>query len=132
MGTLKFCTILYAPNGTPQMAHKNIMDPGKPSVDFVRQLVHICGTSWMHHRIVPIVPRTVAATGMEDWGAMLPLVWLFPRAGRGEGVAAMACAIGLRLWVWMASGLDISAVFVPVGIVGQHGAGSAWLFTLGG
>lgn len=56
------------------------MDPGRPSVDFERQLVHICGMSWTHHRIVPIVPSTVAATGMVDWGAMRPCVW-FP--GRG-------------------------------------------------
>lgn len=46
------------------------MLPGRPSVDLVRQLVHICGTSCTHHRTVPMVPRTLAATGMEDCGAM--------------------------------------------------------------
>lgn len=75
------------------------MEPGRPSVDLVRQLVHICGTSWTHHRIVPMVPRTVAATGMEDCGAMVPFVWL-PRKGRGEKAVVVAYATGLRLWVW--------------------------------
>lgn len=46
------------------------MLPGRPSVDLVRQLVHICGTSCTHHRTVPMVPRTLAATGMDDCGAI--------------------------------------------------------------
>lgn len=46
------------------------MLPGRPSVDLVRQLVQICGMSCTHHRTVPMVPRTLAATGMEDCGAM--------------------------------------------------------------
>lgn len=72
------------------------MDPGKPSVDFERQLVHICGMSWTHHRIVPIVPSTVAATGMVDWGAMVPR-GLVHWAGSGEEAAVMACATDLEL-----------------------------------
>lgn len=60
-------------------------------MDFVRQFVQIWGTSWMHHKIVPIVPRTVAATGMEDWGAMLRRVL----AGGGEEAAvALGCMMG--------------------------------------
>lgn len=43
---------------------------GMPSVALERQLVHICGMSWTHQRTVPIVPRTVADTGMEVCGAM--------------------------------------------------------------
>lgn len=53
------------------------MLPGRPSVDLVRQFVHICGTSWTHHRTVPMVPRTLAATGMDDWGAMIAYVGVF-------------------------------------------------------
>jgi hypothetical protein len=41
------------------------MNAGRPSVDFRRWLVHICGTSWMHQKIVPMRPRMVAATGVE-------------------------------------------------------------------
>lgn len=101
------------------------MDPGRPSVDFVRQLVHICGTSWTHHRIVPMVPSTVAATGMVDWGAMGPC-YRFPRAGGGEEAGVMACVDRPgALEYGTVSGLDINAVFMPMRIVGQHGAGSA-------
>lgn len=64
-GILKFCTMAYTPNGTPQAAHRNIMLAGMPSVAFERQFVHICGSSCTHHKTVPMVPRTVAATGME-------------------------------------------------------------------
>ena len=53
------------------MAQRNIINPGKPSVDFCFQLYHICGTNCMHQKTVPIVPRTLAATGMLVWGAML-------------------------------------------------------------
>lgn len=55
----------YTPNGTPHKAQRNIMLAGMPSVALERQLVHICGISWIHQRTVPMVPRTVAATGME-------------------------------------------------------------------
>lgn len=100
------------------------MDPGRPSVDFVRQFVHICGTSWTHHRMVPMVPRTVAATGMVDWGAMGPYAWV-PRTGGGREAVVMACVDRPGdLDYGTVSGLDISAV-MPMGIVGQHGAGSA-------
>lgn len=50
------------------------MDPGRPSVDLVRQLVHIWGTSWTHQRTVPMVPRTVAEMGMEVWGAIVGMI----------------------------------------------------------
>lgn len=36
IGMLKFCTIAYTPNGTPQSAQRNIMVAGRPSVDLVR------------------------------------------------------------------------------------------------
>lgn len=96
-------------------------------MDFVRQLVHICGTSWTHHRIVPMVPRTVAATGMVDWGAMSPC-YRFPRTGGGEEAGVMACVDRPGVLDYgTVSGLDISAV-MPMGIVGQQGAGSALFF----
>lgn len=47
-----------------QATHRNIIIAGSPSVSFFLQLNQICGTSWMHQKTVPIVPRTVAATGM--------------------------------------------------------------------
>lgn len=58
----------------------------------------------------------------------MPFVWV-PQAGRGEEATAMACVTGLGLWVWMASGLDISPCLCPRKIVGQHGAGSACFLT---
>lgn len=61
---LKFCTITYTPNGGPQAAQSNIIEAGTPSVLLRRQFCHICGMSWMHHEIVPIVPKTLAAVGM--------------------------------------------------------------------
>lgn len=44
-------------------AHRNIMDEGRPSVFFVRQFVHICGTSW--ERTSGMTARTIfsGATG---------------------------------------------------------------------
>lgn len=42
VGAVALC---FRPRYNSQSAHKNIIIPGKPSVFFVRQLVHICGMS---------------------------------------------------------------------------------------
>jgi hypothetical protein len=44
-----------------QLAQRNIIVAGKPSVFLRRQLCQIWGNSWMHQRTVPIVPRTFDA-----------------------------------------------------------------------
>lgn len=67
-GILKFYTMVYTLNGGPQTAQRISMDGGTPSVLFWRQFCHICGMSWMHHRTVPIVPRTLASRGRECCG----------------------------------------------------------------
>lgn len=48
-------------NWSVQIAHKNPIAGGSPSVFFRRQLYHIWGTSWIHQKTVPIVPRTLDA-----------------------------------------------------------------------
>ena len=45
-----------------QAAQRSIINGGKPSVSFRRQLYHICGINWMHQKTVPMVPRTLEAT----------------------------------------------------------------------
>lgn len=45
-----------------QLAHRNIIAAGNPSVFLRRQLYQICGMSWMHQRTVPMVPRTFDAS----------------------------------------------------------------------
>lgn len=45
-----------------QLAQRNIIAAGNPSVFFRRQLYQICGMSWMHQRTVPMVPRTFDAS----------------------------------------------------------------------
>lgn len=45
-----------------QLAQRNIIAAGNPSVFLRRQLYHICGMSWMHQRTVPMVPRTFDAS----------------------------------------------------------------------
>ena len=52
------------------IAHRSIIVLGRPSVFFFRQLCITCGTSWTHHRTVPMVPRTLADVGMLVCGAM--------------------------------------------------------------
>lgn len=57
---------------------------------------------------------------------MLPGNWS-PRAERGEEAFVMAYVTdSLGAGYGIGSRLDISAVFMPVRIVGQDGAGSAW------
>lgn len=81
------------------------MEPGRPSVALARQLVHIWGTSWTHHRMVPMVPRTVAAAGMEACGAMV--VGDNGAVGRrGGGWEEVAEVVWMGVWGWQArSGL---------------------------
>lgn len=82
---LRFCPIAYTPKGTPARSSKgglvlgywrlkgglhvaqiNIIIAGRPSVFLERKFIHICGMSWTHNRIVPIVPNTFAATGIDS------------------------------------------------------------------
>ena len=53
------------------MIHRNIIRSGRPLVLFRFQFIHICGTSWMHHKTVPIVPKMLAAKGIPSCGAIL-------------------------------------------------------------
>lgn len=45
-----------------QLAQRNIIAAGNPSVFFLRQLCQIWGINWTHHSTVPIVPSTLDAT----------------------------------------------------------------------
>lgn len=45
-----------------QLAQRNTIAAGNPSVFLRRQLYQICGMSWMHQRTVPMVPRTFDAS----------------------------------------------------------------------
>ena len=100
IGMLKFCTTAYVPNGTPpgeenyirpvsdgtaelgdiQIAQRNIMLPGNPSVRFVRQLVHIllCEMRvWAHVRF--------------EIGLLWKELWECQQSGLGVVMVLLTC-----------------------------------------